>query len=70
MWSLGCVVAFVMTKGNTVFNLKKDVLCYKNDGMEDLIFPGDYFVKEFSPAQRKVVYGLLQVIPFTETFNV
>ena len=61
MWSFGCLIAFVMKKGNAVFKSKKDVLCYKNKGMEDLIFPGDYFVKEFSPALRRVVYGLLQV---------
>ena len=51
MWSLGCVIAFVMNKGRPLFECKGDVLRYS----------GNYFVKEFAAVLRGVFYRLLRV---------
>ena len=51
MWSLGCVIAFVMNKGRPLFESKTDVLRYS----------GNYFVKEFAAVLHRVFYRLLRV---------
>ena len=51
MWSLGCVIAFVMNKGRPLFESKRDVFRYS----------GNYFVKEFAAVLHEVFYRLMRV---------
>ena len=60
MWSLGCVIAFVMRNGEHVFNCNEDVLYYE-PGMEDMIF-GEGAFNAYSPDLQEVIYSLLQVV--------
>ena len=63
MWSLGCLIAFVMRKGKHVFNSNEDVLYYET-GMGDMIFSDKEISMQYSTQLQGVVYSLLQVLSF------
>ena len=63
MWSLGCLIAFVMRKGEHVFNSNDDVLYYET-GMGDMIFSDKEISMQYSTHLQGVVYSLLQVLSF------
>ena len=66
MWSLGCVIAFVMNKGSShAFYSKYDVFFHKT-GMD--LFHGRELAKCFSTDLQELVNSLLQVFPFEENF--